>query len=425
MQLPAYLYLAAIGVTLAMIDFDVRRLPDSIVLPSYVVSVLLLMPAGAVTGDWWVAARALLGMAALWIIYFVLALAYPNGMGFGDVKLAGLLGLYLGWLGWGALLIGGFGAFVIGGLGGTRDDRDRSGDPLHGDSVRAQHGRGRRPRRLRRRADRPRLRRNGAPVMTHHIRRPKEPTVSAVTHIGLDVGSTSIRAVEATRHQGPPGDQQLRSGDAATGRNGRPASSRTTGRSPRRCASSGAAQHFKTKNVILGVSHQQVVVRDVEVSNLPPKEMRQALPFQVRDVLPMPVEDAVLDFYPLEDPGTNDTVVGLLIAAPKRAVVDLVNAVERAGAARHSGRPVLLRGATRRCPDRRRHRGGHRHRCRNHEPDHPHRRRAADRPLDPTRWRRDDPRYRDCGWACRMAEAEALKRQRRARSASRARRSTR
>jgi leader peptidase (prepilin peptidase)/N-methyltransferase len=117
-QLPAYLYLAAVGVTLAMIDFDVRRLPDSIVLPSYVISVLLLMPAGAVTGEWWVAARALLGMGALWLMYFVLALAYPTGMGFGDVKLAGLLGLYLGWLGWGALLIGGFGAFVIGGFGG-------------------------------------------------------------------------------------------------------------------------------------------------------------------------------------------------------------------------------------------------------------------------------------------------------------------
>lgn len=117
-QLPAYLYLAAIGVTLAMIDFDVRRLPDSIVLPSYVVSVLLLMPAGAVTGEWWVATRSLLGMVALWTIYFLLALAYPKGMGFGDVKLAGVLGLYLGWLGWDALLIGGFGAFLIGGLGG-------------------------------------------------------------------------------------------------------------------------------------------------------------------------------------------------------------------------------------------------------------------------------------------------------------------
>jgi leader peptidase (prepilin peptidase)/N-methyltransferase len=118
-ELPAYLYLAAVGVTLAMIDFDVRRLPDSIVLPSYVISVLLLMPAGAVTGEWWVSVRALLGMVALWLIYFVIALAYPRGMGFGDVKLAGLLGLYLGWLGWEALLIGGFGAFVVGGFSGT------------------------------------------------------------------------------------------------------------------------------------------------------------------------------------------------------------------------------------------------------------------------------------------------------------------
>ena len=118
-ELPAYLYLAAVGVTLTMIDFDVRLLPDSIVLPSYVVSVLLLMPAGAMSGEWWVAVRALLGMGALWAIYFVIGLAYPRGMGFGDVKLAGLLGLYLGWLGWEALLIGGFGAFVVGGFSGT------------------------------------------------------------------------------------------------------------------------------------------------------------------------------------------------------------------------------------------------------------------------------------------------------------------
>jgi leader peptidase (prepilin peptidase) / N-methyltransferase len=119
MQLPAYLYLAAIGVTLAMIDFDVRRLPDSIVLPSDIVSVLLLMPAGAVQADWYSAQRALFGMIALWVVYFALALAYPNGMGFSDVKLAGLLGLYLGWLSWGAVLIGVFGGFVVSGAGGA------------------------------------------------------------------------------------------------------------------------------------------------------------------------------------------------------------------------------------------------------------------------------------------------------------------
>lgn len=92
-----------------------------------------------------------------------------------------------------------------------------------------------------------------------------------------------------------------------------------------------ATQNFRTRSVILGVTHQQVVVREVRVSNLPAKELRQALPFQVRDVLPLPVDEAVLDFYPLEDPGKADTVNGLLIAAPKEAVINTVHAVERAG----------------------------------------------------------------------------------------------
>ena len=118
-ELPAYLYLAAVGITLLMIDVDLRQLPNSIVLPSYVVGVLLLMPAGAVHGDWSQTVRALTGMAALWAIYFALAIAYPLGMSFSDANLAGLLGLYLGWLSWGALLIGAFGAFLIGGVGGV------------------------------------------------------------------------------------------------------------------------------------------------------------------------------------------------------------------------------------------------------------------------------------------------------------------
>jgi leader peptidase (prepilin peptidase)/N-methyltransferase len=117
--LPAYLYLAAIAVTLAMIDFDVRRLPDVIVLPSYVVGAVLLMPAVATDGDWWAAARGLISMAVLWTFYFALAFLYPAGMGFGDVKLAGLLGLYLGWLGWSAVLIGAFSGFLLGGLAGV------------------------------------------------------------------------------------------------------------------------------------------------------------------------------------------------------------------------------------------------------------------------------------------------------------------
>jgi leader peptidase (prepilin peptidase)/N-methyltransferase len=110
-ELPAYLYLAAIAIALAAIDLDVMRLPDKIVLPSYAVVPLLLLPAGG----WSPALRGVAAAALLFVLFRLLAIW---GMGGGDLKLAPLIGLYLGWLGWSSVAVGAFAGFVLGGLAG-------------------------------------------------------------------------------------------------------------------------------------------------------------------------------------------------------------------------------------------------------------------------------------------------------------------
>lgn len=114
----AYLYLVAISIALTLIDLDTHRLPNAIVLPSYIVAIALLAFACVLGSDWFALARAAVGMAALYALYLLLRVIRPAGMGGGDVKLAGVLGLYLGWIGWGALAVGAFGAFLLGGVFG-------------------------------------------------------------------------------------------------------------------------------------------------------------------------------------------------------------------------------------------------------------------------------------------------------------------
>ena len=90
---------------------------------------------------------------------------------------------------------------------------------------------------------------------------------------------------------------------------------------------------FHSRRVVLGMGNQRVLARNLSVPKMSLARIRQALPFEVQDLLPVPVADALLDFYPISESTTENgpTVNGLLIAAVKAAVVANVNAVRLAG----------------------------------------------------------------------------------------------
>ncbi len=117
-ELVAFLTLTAVSIALALIDLDTKRLPNVIVIPALLAGVVLLGAAAVVRGDLIALAGAGIGGAGLFLLYLILAIASRGGMGMGDVKLAAVLGLYLGFLGWGNLLVGAFAAFVFGGVFG-------------------------------------------------------------------------------------------------------------------------------------------------------------------------------------------------------------------------------------------------------------------------------------------------------------------
>ncbi|MFS8204881.1 prepilin peptidase [Streptomyces sp. CWNU-52B] len=117
-ELAVWLLLAPLGVLLAVVDFRVQRLPDALTLSLAGAALVLLAGAAAApehAGDW---PTALYGSLALGVAFFVLFLVNPDGMGFGDVKLALGLGAVLGWYGWGTVLLGTFAGFLFGGLYG-------------------------------------------------------------------------------------------------------------------------------------------------------------------------------------------------------------------------------------------------------------------------------------------------------------------
>lgn len=110
--------LLVVGLRLAVVDVRTLRLPNRIIFPAYPVAAVLLGVGALIAGEPSRVLGMLTGAVVLWLVYFMLRVVYPAGMGFGDVKLAGLLGLYLGFAGWGYLLWGTFAAFCLGGLWG-------------------------------------------------------------------------------------------------------------------------------------------------------------------------------------------------------------------------------------------------------------------------------------------------------------------
>lgn len=116
--LAGYLWFAGAGIALTLIDLEHQRLPDSIVLPSLIVVATLLSVSAALSGEWGQLIATLGGGGALFVFYFFIVLVYPRGIGGGDVKLAPLVGVALGFAGWAQLVVGAFAGFLFGAVVG-------------------------------------------------------------------------------------------------------------------------------------------------------------------------------------------------------------------------------------------------------------------------------------------------------------------
>lgn len=110
--------LVPVGVALGVVDWRTHLLPKRLVVPSYALVVVLVLAAWAASGDVADLRRAALGWLVAGGVFFVLWFIHPAGLGYGDVRLAGVLGIALGHVGWAELFVGLYAGFLVGGLGG-------------------------------------------------------------------------------------------------------------------------------------------------------------------------------------------------------------------------------------------------------------------------------------------------------------------
>ncbi|MDX6215830.1 MAG: type pilus assembly protein PilM [Frankiales bacterium] len=151
--------------------------------------------------------------------------------------------------------------------------------------------------------------------------------------VGLDIGTSGVRAAELTLGKGTATLERFGQVALPVGavRDGEVADPDAVAAAIRQL---WAQAKFSTRKVVVGVANQKVVVRQVDLPWMPDGELRKALAFQVQDYVPMPVDQAILDFHRLEE-FTNDAGARmlrvLLVAAARDMVGSAVDAVTRAG----------------------------------------------------------------------------------------------
>jgi type IV pilus assembly protein PilM len=150
--------------------------------------------------------------------------------------------------------------------------------------------------------------------------------------VGLDIGTSSVRAAQLSFSRGAARLErfgQLALPDGAV-RDGEVVDPDAVGETIKRLWS---LTKFASRKVAVGVANSKVIVRQVELPWLPAHELKASLPFQVQDVLPMPVETALLDFHPLEEIDVDGarTLSGLLVAASREMVGGALAAVTKGG----------------------------------------------------------------------------------------------